>query len=76
MLGTILVKCLRSVWIAPSDNERRFFAVIALATFGIFLNGITSVVFSSNVFAYVYFLCAGAAMSAVQLLRPAHGASG
>ena len=76
MLGTILVKSWRSVWIAPTDNERRFFAVIALATFGIFLNGITSVVFSSNVFAYVYFLCAGAAMSAAQLLRPAHGASG
>lgn len=76
MLGTILARSWRSVWIAPTDNERRFFAVIALATLGIFLNGLTSVVFSSNVFAYVYFLCAGAAMTAAQLIRPAHGASG
>jgi len=76
MLGSIMVKSWRSIWIAPVENERRFFAVVALATFGIFLNGVTSVVFSSNVFAYVYFLCAGAAISAAQLLRPAHGASG
>lgn len=76
MLGTILVRSWRSVWIAPNDNERRFLAVVALATFGILLNGITSMVFSSNVLAYVYFLCAGAAMTAAQQLRPAHGTSG
>jgi hypothetical protein len=76
ILGTILVRSWRSVWIAPNDNERRFLAVVALATLGILLNGITSMVFSSNVLAYVYFLCAGAAMTAAQLLRPAHGASG
>jgi hypothetical protein len=76
ILGTILVRSWRSVWIAPNDNERRFLAVVALATLGILLNGITSMVFSSNVLAYVYFLCAGAAMTAAQQLRPAHGASG
>lgn len=76
MLGTILVRSWRSVWVAPSDNERRYLAVVALATFGILLNGSTSMVFSSNVLAYVYFLCAGGAMTAVQLPRPSHGAPG
>jgi hypothetical protein len=76
MLGTILVRSWRSVWVAPTDTERRFLAVVALATFGIFLNGITSMVFSSNVLAYVYFLCAGAAMTAADQLRRTSGISG
>jgi|SRR4051812_2123880 len=72
LLSTMLIKAWRGVWIAPTDEERRFFAVVALATLGIFMNGVTSVVFSSNMFAYVYFLCAGAAMTAAyQLSRVA-----
>jgi len=76
MLGTILVRSWRSVWLAPTENERRFLAVVALATLGIFLNGITSMVFSSNVLAYVYFLCAGAAMTVAGQLRRSSGTSG
>ena len=76
MLGTILVRSWRTVWLAPTDNERRFLAVVALATLGIFLNGITSMVFSSNVLAYVYFLCAGAAMTVAGQLRRSSGTSG
>ncbi|HJP61607.1 MAG TPA: O-antigen ligase family protein [Gemmatimonadaceae bacterium] len=65
MIGGILAASWRGAWTAVTDTRRRFFAVIALAGLGIFLNGVTSVVFSSNLFAYVFFLCAGAAMTAV-----------
>jgi len=71
MLGSILVISWRSAWIAATETQRRFFAVVALTSLGIFLNGVTSVVFSSNLLAYVFFLCAGAAMTAAQFLpRP------
>lgn len=76
MLGSILVISWRSVWIAATETQQRFFAVVALTSLGIFLNGVTSVVFSSNLLAYVFFLCAGAAMTAAQQLRPASGAKG
>ena len=66
MLGSILVISWRSAWIAATETRRRFFAVVALTSLGIFLNGVTSVVFSSNLLAYVFFLCAGAAMTAAQ----------
>jgi O-antigen ligase len=78
MLGSIFLTSWRVVWETNSehrvssvsnanlDPRRRFFAVVALATLGIFLNGITSMVFSSNVLAYVFFLCAGAAVTAAQ----------
>lgn len=63
-LASIFIKSWRAIWTAATETRRRLFAVIALTTFGIFLNGITSVVFSSNLLAYVYFLCAGVAMTA------------
>jgi O-antigen ligase len=64
MIGGILAVSWWRTWTATTDAMRRFFAVVALASLGIFLNGVTSVVFSSNLFAYVFFLCAGAAMTA------------
>ncbi|HEU4749351.1 MAG TPA: hypothetical protein VFS56_12680 [Gemmatimonadaceae bacterium] len=76
MLGSVLVISWRSIWISATETQRRFFTVVALATLGILLNGVTSVVFSSNFFAYVFFLCAGAAMTAAQRLQPASGAKG
>lgn len=76
MLGSILVVSWRSTWIATTETQRRFFAVVALTSLGIFLNGITSVVFSSNLLVYVFFLCAGAAMTAAHQLRRTSGISG
>ncbi len=76
MLGSILAISWRSVWVAATDTQRRFFAVVALTSLGIFLNGVTSVVFSSNLLAYVFFLCAGAAMTVAQQLRPTSGVKG
>ena len=69
-LASIFILSWRAIWSAATESRRRVFAVIALTTFGIFLNGITSVVFSSNVLAYVYFLCAGAAMTAAHQTSP------
>jgi len=60
VLGSILIISWRSFWTTPSEMQRRFFAVVALTTFGIFMNGITSVVFSSHLLAYLFFLAAGA----------------
>jgi hypothetical protein len=68
MLGSIFATSWRSSWSAATETQRRYFAVVALATLGIFLNGITSMVFSSNVLAYMFFLCAGAAMTAARFL--------
>jgi hypothetical protein len=70
MLGSILVVSWHSVWIAATETQRRFFAVVTLTSLGIFLNGVTSVVFSSTLLAYVFFLCAGAAMTVAQQLHP------
>ena len=66
MLGSFLFISWRAAWVATTETRRRFFAVIALTSLGIFLNGMTSVVFSSNLLAYLFFLCAGAAISAAQ----------
>lgn len=71
LIGMILFTSWRGAWLATTETQRRFFAVVALASLGIFLNGVTSVVFSSNLFAYLFFLCAGAAMTAAQQLRRA-----
>jgi hypothetical protein len=68
MLGSILAISWRSAWVAATESQRRFFAVVALMTFGVLLNGATSMVFSSNFLAYVFFLCAGAAMTAARFL--------
>jgi hypothetical protein len=76
LIGIILVTSWRAVWMATTETQRRFFAVVTLASLGIFLNGVTSVVFSSNLFAYLFFLCAGAAMTAAQELKATPGAKG
>jgi hypothetical protein len=76
VIGSFLVVSTRAAWTATMDVERRFFAVVGLASLGIFLNGVTSVVFSSNLFAYVFFLCAGAAMTAAHQLGAATGVRG
>lgn len=68
VLGSVLIISWRSAWTAANETQRRFFAVVALTTLGIFLNGVTSMVFSSNFLAYVFFLCAGAAVSAARFL--------
>jgi O-antigen ligase len=68
MLVNIFVISWRSAWTAATETQRRFFAVVALTTLGIILNGVTSMVFSSNVLAYVFFLYAGAAVTAVRFL--------
>ena len=75
-LGSILVIAWRAGWLGVSDTQRRFYAIIALTTLGIFLNGVTSVVFSSNMLAYVFFLCAGAAMSSAQASGVLSGSKG
>jgi O-antigen ligase len=72
MLGSILVMSWRSMRIAATETQRRFFAVVALTSLGVFLNGVTSVVFSSHLLAYVFFLSAGAMVSA-QWLRGTNG---
>lgn len=71
-LASIFIISWRAVWTAATETRRRLFAVTALTTFGIFLNGITSIVFSSNLLAYVFFLCAGAAMTAAQDVARSH----
>jgi hypothetical protein len=76
MLGSVFVISWRSAWIAATETQRRFLAVVALTTLGIFVNGVTSMVFSSNVLAYVFFLCAGAAMTVSQNLRRSPGITG
>ena len=68
MMGSIFATSWRASWSAATEPQRRFFAVMALATLGIFLNGMTSMVFSSNVLAYMFFLCAGAVMTAARFL--------
>ena len=59
----------RVAWANVSDTQRRVAAVVALATLGIMLNGVTSFVFSSNLLAYVFFWVAGAMVTVGQRLR-------
>jgi hypothetical protein len=66
VLGSIFVNSWRGAWVGLTETQRRFSAVVALASLGIFLNGVTSVVFSSNFLAYVFFLSAGSAMTVAQ----------
>jgi hypothetical protein len=59
-LGSILVSAWRTAWSGTTETQRRFGAIMALTTFGILVNGMTSTVFSSNMLADLYFLLAGA----------------
>jgi hypothetical protein len=69
VLATILAVAWRVAWANVSDVQRRVGAVVALATIGIIINGITSFVFSSNFLAYVFFWVAGALVTVGQRLR-------
>jgi hypothetical protein len=69
VLATILADAWRVAWANVSDVQRRVAAVVALATIGIIINGVTSFVFSSNLLAYVFFWVAGAVVTVAQRLR-------
>jgi hypothetical protein len=66
VLATILATAWRVAWADVSDTKRRVAAVVALATIGIIINGVTSFVFSSNLLAYVFFWQAGAVVTMAQ----------
>lgn len=65
-LGTILAIAWKAVGSAITGIERRFSAVVALAALGIFINGVTSIVFSSLMLGYLFFLFAGSLVTATQ----------
>ena len=69
VLVTILAVAWRVAWANVSDTQRRVAAVVALATIGIIINGVTSFLFSSNLLAYVFFWVAGATVTVAQRLR-------
>jgi len=69
VLATILAAAWRVAWSNVSDVQRRVAAVVALATIGIIINGVTSFVFSSNLLAYVFFWVAGAMVTVAQRVR-------
>jgi hypothetical protein len=56
----------RVAWSNVSDTQRRVAAVVALATLGIVINGVTSFVFGSTLLAYAFFWVAGAMMTIAQ----------
>jgi hypothetical protein len=62
----IISNALRAFRASATDAERRFGAVVALAAIGILINGITSVVFSSLMLAYLFFFFAGAVVTVAQ----------
>jgi hypothetical protein len=66
MLYGILTSALKTFRSAPSDAQRRFGALVVLATLGILVNGITSVVFSSLMVAYLFFFFAGVVVTVAQ----------
>ena len=66
VLAGILSKALKVFRTAATDVQRRFGAVVALATLGILVNGITSIVFSSLMLAYLFFFFAGAVVTVAQ----------
>jgi hypothetical protein len=72
-LGSLLVSTWRASWTAIAEPRRRFAIVVALTTIGIMINGITSVIFSSTLLAYVFFWQAGAAVTMCQQLESPRG---
>lgn len=66
VMARILSKALKVFRTAAKDVQRRFGAVVALAALGILLNGITSIVFSSLMLAYLFFFFAGAVVTIAQ----------
>ena len=69
VLVTILVEAWRMAWANVSDVQRRVAAVVALATIGIIINGVTSFVFGSTLLAYAFFWVAGAMVTVAQRQR-------
>jgi hypothetical protein len=66
MFWGILSNALRAFRRGATDAERRFAAVVVLAAIGILINGITSIVFSSLMLAYLFFFFAGAVVTIAQ----------
>ena len=66
VMAGILSRALRVFRAGVTDVQRRFGAVVALAALGILMNGITSIVFSSLMLAYLFFFFAGAVVTIAQ----------
>ncbi len=66
VMAGILSKALKVFRTAATDVQRRFGAVVSLAALGILLNGITSIVFSSLMLAYLFFFFSGAVVTVAQ----------
>jgi O-antigen ligase/polysaccharide polymerase Wzy-like membrane protein len=66
MFAGIITNSLKVFRSAVAGEQRRFAAVVALTTLGILINGITSIVFSSLMLAYLYFFFAGAVVTVAQ----------
>lgn len=60
IFAAILARAWRTAWDGLTDANRQFGTVVFVAAIGILGNGMTSIVFSSNVLAYVFFWMAGA----------------
>lgn len=69
LFAGIFSKAVKAFRTGRTEEERQFGAVVCLATFGILLNGITSIVFSSVMLAYLFFLFAGAVVTVAQRAR-------
>jgi hypothetical protein len=71
-----LLAIMASAWgvfrAVTDENLRQLGAVVTLATLGIILNGSTSLVFSSNLLAYLFFLTAGLVVTVRQREIAAH----
>lgn len=76
LLAGILSRALKAYRSGATDVQRRFGAVVALATVGVLVNGITSIVFSSVMLAYLFFFFAGAAVTTAQRTSPTSGRTG
>lgn len=66
VLGGILAIGWKSARSGATEAQRSFGAVVALAALGIFINGITSIVFSALMLGYLFFLFAGALVTTAQ----------
>jgi len=60
MFAAIMARAWRTAWDGLTEASRRFGMVIFITAIGILGNGLTSIVFSSNMLAYVFIWMAGA----------------
>ena len=70
ILAGIIARAWRTAWDGVTDANRQFGTVIFVAAIGILGNGLTSIVFSSNVLAYVFFWMAGALVTVSESALP------